>query len=549
MPKEDLWLGAAGQDSGRCDSMVSTNSSCSELSDNSYDYLSVEEKECLLFLEETLESLDAEDDSGVSADETDSAERSKLPRTWPKRGDVPKNLDRGSPTGRLGQRHAVEQNNDQCGSLLSSSAPEMVRSSGYYSLPRSINAASLPTTKVLVNKTADLTDGPAPTAQETVGHSWKMLKTQLNNQPSENNQLKPPHLASVIIQPPEPFRDPREANTRWLAKNQKANGHGEELFPNDLEAKGKLTEAIGNKARAASLHSAPENAGLLLKEESKPLETGRERATIHGSQEKLDSEASPDSNAKQRPPTAPKPRKLPPNIILKPSKISPAPVRDPPHTKGVSPSSPKQKSSPTECSLEKQERARQEALAKLGLLQDKGRESKVHVVRPPTAPKPKSVHVLTSRAGSRDNLKSDDGTSVPAHEKPDKLAPNLSLADQAASGSRQMIKSNSMEHSGIGLSSEDQAGDSRSLDKAPVPERTIPSAIRNSRPRPLSLGTGKDFVDLKASKTDEELEKGEKHRSYLKFPRPTSVSVKITPKGATDQHRREALKKLGLLKE
>ncbi|TFK00474.1 TCDD-inducible poly [Platysternon megacephalum] len=90
MPKEDLWLGTAGQDSGSCDSMVSTNSSHSEFSDNSYDYLSVEEKECLMFLEETIDSLDTEADSGVSADEIDYAERSKLPRTWPKRDVVPK---------------------------------------------------------------------------------------------------------------------------------------------------------------------------------------------------------------------------------------------------------------------------------------------------------------------------------------------------------------------------------------------------------------------------------------------------------------------------
>lgn len=43
-----------------------------------------------MFLEETIGSLDAEADSGVSTDETDHVEPSKLPRTWPKRDSVPR---------------------------------------------------------------------------------------------------------------------------------------------------------------------------------------------------------------------------------------------------------------------------------------------------------------------------------------------------------------------------------------------------------------------------------------------------------------------------
>lgn len=40
-------------------------------SDDSLKHLSAEEKACLLFLEETIESLDTEEDSGVSNDEPD----------------------------------------------------------------------------------------------------------------------------------------------------------------------------------------------------------------------------------------------------------------------------------------------------------------------------------------------------------------------------------------------------------------------------------------------------------------------------------------------
>ena len=40
-------------------------------SDDSLDHLSAEEKACLMFLEETIESLDTEEDSGMSNDEPD----------------------------------------------------------------------------------------------------------------------------------------------------------------------------------------------------------------------------------------------------------------------------------------------------------------------------------------------------------------------------------------------------------------------------------------------------------------------------------------------
>ncbi|XP_061742049.1 specifically androgen-regulated gene protein [Nerophis ophidion] len=51
-----------------CDSIVSGHSA---FSDGSLEHLSAEEKACLLFLEETIESLEHEDDSGLSNDEVD----------------------------------------------------------------------------------------------------------------------------------------------------------------------------------------------------------------------------------------------------------------------------------------------------------------------------------------------------------------------------------------------------------------------------------------------------------------------------------------------
>ncbi|XP_040890426.1 specifically androgen-regulated gene protein [Toxotes jaculatrix] len=75
MPKSDTWPGGIGLESmtgmdsaGSCDSVVSANSG---FSDDSLEYLSAEEKACLMFLEETIESLDTEEDSGLSNDEPD----------------------------------------------------------------------------------------------------------------------------------------------------------------------------------------------------------------------------------------------------------------------------------------------------------------------------------------------------------------------------------------------------------------------------------------------------------------------------------------------
>ncbi|XP_036387723.1 specifically androgen-regulated gene protein-like [Megalops cyprinoides] len=75
MPKSEAWPGgvtmetvASVDSAGSCESMVSISSGCS---DDSLDQLSAEERACLMFLEETIESLELEEDSGLSNDEPD----------------------------------------------------------------------------------------------------------------------------------------------------------------------------------------------------------------------------------------------------------------------------------------------------------------------------------------------------------------------------------------------------------------------------------------------------------------------------------------------
>lgn len=256
--------------------------------------------------------------------------------------------------------------------------------------------------------------------------------------------------------------------------------------------------------------------------------------TAWGHPEKSTLEEAPqEPDAKRGPPTAPKPRKLPPNIILKTSRNSPVPEHNQ-KVKAAPPASATSHPSPASDSTaekgnsghldpKEKEKARREALEKLGLPQDR---------REPGA-----------------------------HLQPHAREPPLPGPGQPGEGSvlgiRQMtFKSNTLERSGVGLGSsmgsakeQNARSSSSSLGKMSFIERLAPSFLR-SRPRPASLGAGKDFGGLKEQ---EEKDKSSKRRSHPlpSFPRPprSAVSVKISPKGAADENRREALKKLGLLKE
>ncbi|NXC89423.1 SARG protein, partial [Cercotrichas coryphoeus] len=439
-------------------------------SDNSYDYLSVEEKECLMFLEETIGSLDAEGDSGVSTDDTDYGEPPKprkglVPRAWlcwPRRAEgcsrpcavtsPPLFPDVGSrtPPPSRDQRRGAEQSSAQSIPASSSSAP----GPGCPSLPRSIPAAS----------TASGSSGSvhAGKAAQEVPKEGRLHPASAGNHP------KP-----VIIHPPEPFQD----DLQWS----------------------RSSDAKGEAAKDTKIR------------------------TLWGQAEKsAPDEAPQEPDAKRGPPTAPKPRKLPPNIILRASRSSAVPPGPEHGHRGKAASGTPQPSPGSDCAAEKgnpghldpkeKERARREALEKLGLCQDR-REPSAHLHPHPGQPGPGPVPGMRHTA----------------------------------------FKSNTLERSGVGLgssmgSSKEQSSrsSSSSLGKMSFMERLAPGFLRG-RPRPASLGAGKDFAGLKQH---EEQDRSSKRRSHplSGLPRP-AVSVKISPKGAADENRREALKKLGLLKE
>ncbi|XP_053820172.1 specifically androgen-regulated gene protein isoform X1 [Vidua chalybeata] len=463
MPRKEL--GMAGCNSGSCDSMVSTASNHSQRSDNSYDYLSVEEKECLMFLEETIGSLDAEGDSGVSTDDTDYGEPSK-----PRKGPVPRDLGNGTPPPSRDQQRGAEQRSGGSISAPSGLAPAAAPGPGCSSLPRSVPAANGAS-----GSTGGVHTVPAGKPAQEVPKEGRLDQGSAGS-----------HTKSVMIHPPDPFQDDLE----WSRSHR--------------------SDAKGEAAKETKIRTAwgqPEKSTL--------------------------EEAPQEPDAKRGPPTAPKPRKLPPNIILKTSRNSPVPEHNQ-KVKAAPPASATSHPSPASDSTaekgnsghldpKEKEKARREALEKLGLSQDRREPS--------------------------------------AHLHPHPREPPLPVPGQPGEGSvpeiRQMtFKSNTLERSGVGLGSsmgstkeQNARSSSSSLGKMSFIERLAPSFLR-SRPRPASLGAGKDFAGLKEQ---EEKDKSSKRRSHPlpSFPRPprSAVSVKISPKGAADENRREALKKLGLLKE
>ncbi|KAM8795876.1 specifically androgen-regulated gene protein [Eudromia elegans] len=397
VPRRGPWLGQAGCSPGSGESAASVAPLRSERSDNGYDYLSREEKECLLFLEETIGSLDKDTDSGACTDELEPAEPSRPPRAG--REAAPHGLENGAASPSGAPQRPAEQGSGQDTSSTRSSAP----SPGCCHPPSSATAAN-----------------------GTPGH-------------------------------PAPSRD--------TGREEGASATARVPGSNTVPQPEALQEARGQTEKAA------------------------------------------EEDAKHGPPTAPKPRKLPPNIILKSSRNGPAP-----------PGPALERPSPARPEPQERDRARREALEKLGLPRDK---------KEPVSP-PKAA--AASKPGA-----------VPgAASSPERLPPRF-LG----------FKSNTLERSGVGLGSraggrEAGAKSGGSLGKMSFMERITPGFLRSSRPRPASLGAGRDLAGLQA-----DLEQSEGQRAQPgRASRATGVSVRIAPAGAAAaEHRREALRKLGLLKD
>lgn len=479
------------------------------------------------------------------------------------------------------ENHGKHQKSEQKSKKSISDFVPVTTSSGYYSLPRNIGLRKDPqTNKYSLTETAGCNADDLKTLPQSQLNLWRSHKLGTadipNDQPSMRTHIKTLDLKSEVIPPPEPFQD------QW--RSHSATGQEPPLFNKDSckdlekgtlchsEVKRNIDIIEGYEARTAQQQLSSEKVGLAFGKQAvlKPLSPQPNKKITGSAQDNYKNptvEESPlDSSLKQGPPTAPKPRKLPPYIILKTSKTN---IMEPtPKLKALSPSNGRPRAATGDFSTEKihslqkeQDRARREALEKLGLPQDKDKDPHDHGAKISALSKSRE----TPRSSSRENVNVEN---IVVHKKSEQQHSQI-----GGKGFRPMeinvpginqanFKSNTLERSGVGLSSYVSSGsedknikNNSSLGKTSFLDKIAPSFLRNNRPRTTSLGVGSDFTDLKENRMQSyEIEKSDKRRSYplqnpAKLPRPPCVSVKITPKGATDEDRKEALKKLGLLKD
>ncbi|XP_054567349.1 specifically androgen-regulated gene protein isoform X1 [Eptesicus fuscus] len=629
MPERELWPEGPGSEPvtriGSWDSMTSTTSTRSGSTD-SYDFLSAEEKECLLFLEETIGSLDTEADSGLSTEESEQATTPQSPRALPLLQPAPQ----GHPEETVAQQRLEPRRATQSSFPPLPEPQGLGFRSGSYSLPRNIHIGRNQNLRKSTTQTNSHLPGepkrviPDP-REEQLSQSREPSQAPVQRvipDPKEEqlSQSREPSQApaglqeaaldldTALIPPPEAFRD---SQPEQGGEDSLPTGPGEKTPAPQL-----LTSLSPQKRKETSSEAMSQNAN----EKGSTGAPGQPRplpAMSSQNARAADASVPPgrDPNAQVAPLTGPKPRKLPPNIVLKSSRSSFH--SDPQHWLSRHSEAAPGDSGLVSSSLQEQRKARKEALEKLGLPQDQEKPSP-HLSKPtssirlkgtgPQAPSPApasspalaqpapQVSAAVPAAGKAFAPAPTRGPSpmkalapalaqgstpgkvfIPAQEPtpgkvpaaksmpiPISRAPGVSspltLQESSIPGLRQMnFKSNTLERSGVGLSSylsaekDPSSKTSTSLGKDPFLSKISPNDLRNSRPRPASLGTGKDFAGIQVSKLADH-EQSSKRLSYQgqsrdKLPRPSCVSVKISPKGIPDEHRREALKKLGLWKE
>ncbi|XP_054418781.1 specifically androgen-regulated gene protein [Pteronotus mesoamericanus] len=604
MPERELWPEGPGSEPvtrvGSWNSMTSTTSTHSGSSDSSYDFLSAEEKECLLFLEETIGSLDTEADSGLSTDESEQATTPQSPRALPKIQPAPQ----GHPEEIFGQQRLDQRRATQSSSshLPEPQGPSF--RSGSYSLPRNIHIGR----NQSLGKSTTQTNSHLPGKSERLIPDTEKEQISQSSEPSQapaTLQEVALDLDTALIPPPEAFRDaePEQGGKGNLPGGPVEKNPSPQLHMSNSPQKRKETcsEAMSQKANEKVSVGAPGQP------QPPPAMSSQ---NVRAADVPTQSEGEP--SAQLAPLTTPKPRKLPPNIVLKSSRSSFH--SDPQNWLSRHSETAPGDSGLVSSSLQEQRKARKEALEKLGLPQDQ-EEPSLHLSKPASSIRLKGTQSPSPAPASAPALAqptTQASAAVPAAGKASAPAPTrgpspvkapapgpaqgsspgkvpaaksmpisistasgvnsrltqpkansgLTLQESSIPGLRQMnFKSNTLERSGVGLSSylsaeKDSSPHTRtSLGKDSFLNKISPNVLRNSRPRPASLGTGKDFAGIQVSKlSDQEPEQSSKRLSYQgqsrdKLPRPTCVSVKISPKGISDEHRREALKKLGLLKE
>ncbi|CDQ77695.1 unnamed protein product [Oncorhynchus mykiss] len=441
MPKSDTWPGGVaietmtGMDSaGSCDSVVSMNSG---FSDDSFEHLSAEERACIMFLEETIESLETEEDSGLSNDEPD-----RLPTP----GNVATKMAHLSAS--MGQN-------------------KLNNVSKY---PREQNGYLVPTPFILANSTSCILPKARPGIPQDKENSLsKPQVTALDNMLCQGNHpCLPPEVNVVVIPPPSKLKD-------YPGQRPPPSPRGPLSY-----------EALVQLRKSASMKRTPQitPAQVILPREP--------------------------SNHKASPPVVfPKPPKIPSHIAVNTQRDTANPTTDS--------SAPSLGSLPRDRRLSDPQKVRNDALQKLGLLRDNN-ESQPEPVTPLCTSKSHSSLELTSARGPRESNSRPVKSSSSFLHRSSEEQPTAPLSHPSKPSG---VKAATLERSGVGLGS-------YMADHGIHPD-----------PRSATLGNQRE----EQVKTTPAAQPVSPHKT-LHCP---GFSVVMMPSMGED--RREALRKLGLLKD
>lgn len=189
----------------------------------------------------------------------------------------------------------------------------------------------------------------------------------------------------------------------------------------------------------------------------------------------------------------------------------------------------------------------------------------------PAAVAPSATDILPAPAAFSDGhlssdmelsaVKDDLEATVNTQAKTPPLIPPA-LVKQLTPPKKTGVKSVTLERSGLGLSS--YMATQESIESEGVSGEQSPSQLRNNRPRPASLGSRKEFssghgegvqAGRPSSKDPDSRMSLPVHTAFQhsgdsqKLPRSQGISVLICPRAENGENRREALKKLGLLRD
>ncbi|XP_016350043.1 specifically androgen-regulated gene protein-like isoform X1 [Sinocyclocheilus anshuiensis] len=260
---------------GSCDSMVSFNS-C--FSDESLEYLSAEEKACLMYLEETIQSLDTADDSGLSNDETDQL---------PARGNVANKAAHLSSSTRLSKVSNQDVPKSQFEGPFSSSSL----------VQNDILNYMVPTPFVLANHNSQIQTRPeiAASQKKTAPKVACELHQEAPRVPSEVNV--------VLIPPPHKIKGSKDIVEEQQNKHQ----------PENVARRGPLSyEALVHLRKSASMRRT--NATEAKTGEQQFSTNKDHEGGISGSQT-LTQAMTSRSSKPTPPPVAPKPKMKTPHKV------------------------------------------------------------------------------------------------------------------------------------------------------------------------------------------------------------------------------------------